>query len=272
MPRRDIVEDDRAVGRYAIGELARLSGITVRTLHHYDRIGLLTASERSPAGHRRYTGADLQRLRQVLFYRELGFGLQDILAVLADADSGAAEEHLRRQHRLLRHRQRRTEALLAAVEQEIHVRRLGIALTPEQQFSIFGTDRFTDLFTAATEQWGSDDQRNESARRSATYTVEDWREIQAEAQATIDAFAEAARSGEAASGERAMQAAEAHRMHLECWFHECPPARHRIVATAYLHSVDDRSGAFWEEIVPGFSRYVVDAIFANAERLENPSR
>ena len=60
-----------------VGEVAALAGVTVRTLHHYDRIGLLSPSGRSAAGYRLYAPADLDRLHQVLVYRELGFPLEE---------------------------------------------------------------------------------------------------------------------------------------------------------------------------------------------------
>lgn len=58
---------------YPVGQVAAFAGVTVRTLHHYDEIGLLSPSARSHAGHRRYSDSDLDRLQQILFYRELGF-------------------------------------------------------------------------------------------------------------------------------------------------------------------------------------------------------
>lgn len=58
---------------HSVGQVAGFAGVTVRTLHHYDAIGLLSPGGRSPAGHRRYVDADLDRLQQILFYRELGF-------------------------------------------------------------------------------------------------------------------------------------------------------------------------------------------------------
>jgi DNA-binding transcriptional MerR regulator len=85
------------VDGYPVGEVATLAHVSVRTLHHYDEIGLLRPSERTAAGHRRYTAADLQRLQQLRFYRELGFGLDEIAAILADPGVGA-EEHLRNRH------------------------------------------------------------------------------------------------------------------------------------------------------------------------------
>jgi MerR family transcriptional regulator, thiopeptide resistance regulator len=66
------------VDGYTVGEVARLAHVSVRTLHHYDGIGLLTPGARSAGGYRLYSESDLHRLRQVLFYRELEFGLDDL--------------------------------------------------------------------------------------------------------------------------------------------------------------------------------------------------
>ncbi|MGI8329339.1 MerR family transcriptional regulator [Actinomadura scrupuli] len=77
--------------RWSIGELAQASGLTVRALHHYDEIGLLTPGERTASGHRRYTERDLRRLYRVRALRALGLSLEEIAGVLADpADDLAA--------------------------------------------------------------------------------------------------------------------------------------------------------------------------------------
>jgi DNA-binding transcriptional MerR regulator len=112
-----------------VGEVAALAGVTVRTLHHYDRIGLLSPSGRTAAGLPPYSAADLDRLHQVLLYRELGFPLEEVATLLDDPSADPAE-HLRRQHRLLRDRLERTQAMVAAVEKEMEARQMGISLTP----------------------------------------------------------------------------------------------------------------------------------------------
>ncbi|MGV9680593.1 MerR family transcriptional regulator [Nocardia sp. NPDC003482] len=72
---------------WRIGELARETGVTVRALHHYDRLGLLTPSSRTPGGHRCYTGDDVRRLHRIVALRDFGFGLGEIADLLrADAD------------------------------------------------------------------------------------------------------------------------------------------------------------------------------------------
>ena len=67
---------------YTVQQLARLAGVSVRTLHHYDHVGLLKPSARTAAGYRQYGEADLLRLQQILFFRELDFPLTDIQAIL----------------------------------------------------------------------------------------------------------------------------------------------------------------------------------------------
>jgi len=237
--------------------------VSVRTLHHYDEIGLLVPSGRSAAGYRRYDAADLSRLRQVLFYRELGFALDDIAKILADPGV-PADDHLRRQHRMLRQRRERDQALLHAIEHEMEARKMGISLTPEEQLEVFGTTKFAEHAAEAEQRWGDTDQWRESQRRTARYTKEDWVEIKAQADANISAFADAIRAGEPADGTLAMDLAEAHRSHIARWFYDVSPEQHRGLGDLYIS--DERFYAPYEEIAPGFSQYVRDAIHANADR------
>jgi MerR family transcriptional regulator, thiopeptide resistance regulator len=83
---------------WSVGELARATGVSVRALHHYDEIGLLTPSERTAAGHRRYGDDDLRRLYRIVALRGLGLGLAEIGGVLADAGDlrAAVNEHVER--------------------------------------------------------------------------------------------------------------------------------------------------------------------------------
>ncbi|WP_433249327.1 MerR family transcriptional regulator [Streptosporangium sp. CA-135522] len=78
--------------RWSIGELARASGMTVRALHHYDRIGLLVPQERTVSGHRRYTGRDLRRLYRIRALRALGLSLEAIAGVLASVLTGQDDD------------------------------------------------------------------------------------------------------------------------------------------------------------------------------------
>src|SRR5258707_11422839 len=114
---------------YSVGQVARYAGVSVRTLHHYHEIGLLTPHGRTSVGYRRYAEPDLRRLQQVLFYRELGFPLDEIATILDDPGTDAAA-HLSRQHALLTRRVDRLRAMVASVERAMEAERMGISLTP----------------------------------------------------------------------------------------------------------------------------------------------
>ena len=248
-----------------VGEVAALAGVTVRTLHHYDRIGLLSPSGRTAAGYRQYAPADLDRLHQVLLYRELGFPLEEV-ATLLDDPSADPEAHLRRQHRLLRDRLERTKAMVAAVEKEMEARAMGIPLTPEEKFELFGESYSEDYEREAEERWGDTDAWTQSQRRTSAYTTEDWVRIKEEASEVERRFAEALRSSVPADSVAAMDLAEAHRQHITQWFYDCPPAMHAGLGRTYVE--DERFTAHYEEIAPGLAQYVSTAVQANAARQE----
>lgn len=255
------------MNEYTVGELAAMAGVSVRTLHHYDRIGLLAPSARSASGYRLYGEGDLERLRQVLFYRELDFGLDDIAAMLADSGV-TVDDHLRRQHRLFRDRIARDHALLGAIEKEIEARAMGVSLSPEEQFELFGENgpkSFGDGEWAreAEKRWGETEAWAESKRRTCAYTKEDWVRIKHEADANVAEFAAAMSAGVPAESPRAMAAAEAHRQHICRWFYDCGYDIHRCLGQMYVD--DERFTANYEQVAVGLAQYVRDAVVANAD-------
>jgi MerR family transcriptional regulator, thiopeptide resistance regulator len=254
------VDDDS----YTVGAVATLASVSVRTLHHYDQIGLLHPGARSPAGYRLYSLADLKRLQQILYYRALGFALDEITEIMSDHSADAAG-HLRRQHRLLREQISRRRDLLAAIEKEMEALQMGISLSPEEQFEIFGTDKVGGEWAEEAERrWGDTEAWRQSQRRTASYTKQDWIEIQDEATAINREFLAAMRAGAPATGERAMDVAERHRQHIGQRFYDCDHALHRCLAGMYLG--DERFGKNYEEMAPGLAQYVHDAMLANADR------
>jgi len=246
-----------------VGKVAALAGVTVRTLHHYDRIGLLSPSGRTTAGYRQYSPADLDRLHQVLLYRELGFSLEEV-ATLLDDPSADPSEHLRRQHRLLRDRLERTSAMVAAVEKEMEARQMGISLTPEERFELFGDGFSDDYEREAEERWGDTEAWAQSQRRTAAYTKEDWVRIKEEGEAVERQFAEALRSGVPADSAPAMDLAEEHRQQISRNFYDCPPEMHAGLGRMYVE--DERFTAHYEKVAPGLAQYVSTAVQANAVR------
>ncbi|GAB1692610.1 MerR family transcriptional regulator [Krasilnikovia sp. M28-CT-15] len=115
--------------------------MTVRTLHHYDEIGLLRPSTRTVAGYRAYSAADVERLREVLAYRRLGFGLREIADLVDDPATGAVA-HLRRLRALLGDQRDRAATMVTAIDRELEARTMGIRTTPEEQLKMFGAQLY----------------------------------------------------------------------------------------------------------------------------------
>ena len=251
---------------YSIGEVSRLAGVTVRTLHHYDEIGLLSPGQRSAAGYRRYRDRDLERLQQVRFYRELGFSLDEIATILDDEGADGLS-HLRRQHELLTARIERLRAMVAAVEHAMEATDMGIGLTPQERFEVFGDRDPERDADEVRERWGDTDAYRQSQRRTGRYTRADWLRIKAEGEEISAGLAAALRAGEPATGVVAMDLVERHRRHISPWFYDCSHQMQRGLGEMYL--ADPRFTANYENVEPGLARYVHDAIEANAARADD---
>ena len=141
---------------------------------------------------------------------------------------------------------------------------MGNSLTPEEQLEVFGTDKLSEYSKEAQTRWGETDAWKESQRRAAAYTKDDWVAIKREADENIAAFTEALKAGQPTTSTMAMDLAEEHRQHMSRWFYECSYEQHRGLAE--LYASDPRYGKTYDEIAPGLSQYIREAILANAER------
>lgn len=247
---------------YSAGELARLASVSVRTLHHYDHIGLLRPSGRGANGYRQYSQADAERLHRILVYRELGFGLAGIAAILDDpADAGA---HLRRQQALLARQLDRIKRMLAGVEALMSAERSGYSLGPEEMKEVFGAFDPKEYEAEVEQRWGETEAYRQSRRRTARYGKQEWQEIKAEAEQLEVRLAGALARGLAPDSPEVMDLAEAHRRHIGRWFYECSHAMHRGLGELYV--ADSRFAAHYEKRAAGLSTWFRAAIVANAER------
>jgi DNA-binding transcriptional MerR regulator len=236
--------------------------VTVRTLHHYDEIGLLSPSERSHAGYRLYTAEDLERLATIVTYRRLDLPLDEVAALLRG--DGSTLEHLRRQRDAVLHRVEELHGLVDAIDRAMEREMNEQPATREDLREVFG-DGFSDEYRAeAQERWGETDAWKQSARRTKGYTKADWERIRAEGDAVNAAFVAALESGRPATSTEAMDAAEAHRAQIDTWFYDCSHGFQRNLADMYV--ADARFTKTYEDIAPGLAQYVRDAIHANADR------
>ena len=140
----------------------------------------------------------------------------------------------------------------------------GTDLTPEEQKELFGEGFSEEYAREAEERWGDTDAWRQSRERTTRYTKDDWRRIAAEGDEITARFAALKRAGTAADAVEAMDAAEAHRAHVDRWFYDLGYPMHRGLAAMYV--ADARFTKTYDDREPGLAQYVHDAIQANADR------
>jgi len=248
---------------YRIGEVAKLAHVSVRTLHHYDALGLLNPSHRSDAGHRLYASSDLERLQAILLYKELGFGLEQIRDLMASARFDRRKA-LVAQRELVAKEVLRLQAMLGLIDQTLAAMGRGQDMSKEEMFAVFGDFDPSQYEQEVKERWGHSEAYRESARRTGRYTKEDWQRFRQEAGEITRAIASLLDAGVDADDPLAMDAAEQARLHIDRWFYPCSHEMHVCLGEMYV--ADPRYAATYEKIRPGMAQYMCDAIKANAAR------
>ncbi|WP_025681542.1 MerR family transcriptional regulator [Paenibacillus massiliensis] len=137
-----------------VKKVAKLAGISVRTLHHYDEIGLLVPNEVTTAGYRLYSEDDLARLQQILFFRELDFPLKQIQEILSSPSFDRVEA-LELQQNMLREKRRRLDVMMDTIEKTLKSTRGEITMTASEQFKgfDFGSNPYEE---EARKRWGDE--------------------------------------------------------------------------------------------------------------------
>ena len=244
---------------FGVSAVASLAGVTVRTLHHYDELGLLKPSNRSAAGYRRYTADDLARLQSILFYKELGLGLEEIAAAIR-SDGADRVAVLDKQRRMIIAERDRLDRMAQALNRAIQDERTGMKMSPQEMFEAFGDFDPSEHQAEAAERWP--DAYDTAKQRTSSYSKEQWQEATAEADAIAAGLANLLGSGAAADAADAMALAEQHRLSIDRWYYPCSKDVH--VGLAEMYVSDPRFEQYWESRAEGLARFVHDAIKANS--------
>ncbi|WP_456277773.1 MerR family transcriptional regulator [Bacillus sp. AK128] len=160
-----------------VKEVADLVGISVRTLHHYDEIGLLNPEETTEAGYRVYSDKNLETLQQILFFKELGFPLKKIKEIIDDP-SFDQQEALRMQHKMLLDKKNRLNKMIGTIEKTIQHSRGEIQMTNQEKFEGFDFSQ-NPYEQEAKEKWGDQavEAANEKVKNMTAFDQEKFNEI-----------------------------------------------------------------------------------------------
>ena len=169
-----------------ISEVAKLSGITVRTLHYYDEIELLKPSETTEAGYRMYSSEDLERLQQILFFRELDFPLNEIKEIMLNPNYDK-NEALNKHKEFLIEKRKRIDGLITLIDKTIKG-------DNNMSFKEFDNSKIEENKRKYAEEvkkrWGNTDAYKEYEKKTGSYDKNSWNTINEEMAEILKEFAD----------------------------------------------------------------------------------
>ena len=243
-----------------IGRVAELVGVSVRTLHHWDEIGLVSPSERTWSDYRVYQAADIERIQQVLLHRELGLSLAEVRAVLDDPDTDVVAQ-LDRQRAVLSERLDRLRRMIAAVDRMKEAHMSEQKLTAQQQAEILGDGWDPAWQDEAQENWGDTPEWAQSEKIKARMGVDDWKRVKEENDRLEADLAAAMTAGVQPGSEEANALAERHRASIGQWF-DITVQKQVCISRMYVQ--DPRFTAHYDERAEGLAAWLTAIIDANA--------
>lgn len=249
---------------YTVQKLAKLAGVSARTLRYYDSIGLL-APEKNESGYRVYGSAEIDRLQLILFYRELGFGLQDIAKLLDDPDFDETEALIGQRKQLLEERSR-LDLLITNVEKTISTKKGENHMADHEKFEGFKQQLVDDNEAAygkeIRDKYGDAEVDHSNAKMlgmgQAQY--EEFRRLEHD---ILEKLERALTQGEP-EGTAGQEIADLHRQWLGFTWGSYEPKAHAGLAEMYV--ADERFAAYYDRAGEGAAQYLRDAIIAYADQ------
>jgi DNA-binding transcriptional MerR regulator len=232
-----------------IKEFADFTGVSVRTLHYYDQIGLLAPAfvDRS-SGYRYYDESSLLRMQEILFYRELDFSLKSIGEILSTPhyDKNKA---LQTQKKLLTLKKERLERLILAIDD---------AVKGENVMTAFDNSEFEKYKAEAKEKWGNTDAYKEHTAKTKDYSTDKWNALSGEMDAIMAAFAQSMRNGDAADSAVAQDCVKRLQSHITEHYYRC--TKQILAGLGQMYVADDRFRQNIDKHADGTAAFVSQAI------------
>lgn len=246
---------------YTINKMAQLAGVTLRTLRYYDKIGLLTPSARTDAGYRLYSDKDVERLQQILFFRELDFPLAKIKEILNDP-SFVRKEALRIQADFLKKRAERYLKLAQLAQETLSNLEGETNMANTDLFSGFDYDKMMEeqkqYEAEVKERWGNTDPYRISKERTANYTKEDWERINKIQMANLKELCDLYNTKVPHDDPRVQAVVEKAYKFIHDTFYPCTLEMLSCMGNMYI--ADKRFTAYYEKFAPGLAAFYNEAI------------
>lgn len=202
-------------GFKTVKEVSELAGVSIRTLHYYDEIGLLHATQLTDAGYRLYSEENLLTLQQILFLKEMGFELKKIKEIMENEHYDQAQA-LMKQRKLLKLKEERIQGIIKLIDAQLENKHT-VDLTVFNKKEIENMQN--EYEKEARERWGSSEAYKQSEKKTKAYTKEDWNKVTEEANTIFKAFAQ--HVGEPVESNEVQQLVGAWQKHISKYFYDC---------------------------------------------------
>lgn len=248
---------------YTVQKLAQLAGVSGRTLRHYDHIGLLKPRRVNTSGYRIYGMEEVDRLQQILFFRELAFPLEEIKKIMDSPEFSVEAALLRHREHLLAERERLDE-LVQTIERSLAARRGEVEMTDTEKFA--GLKK--QLLEENEKQYGKEIREKygeetveASNRKFAGLTGEQYTQLQETATRIVDLLKEAMDGGESPEDQEGLAIAELHKEWLHLTWPSYSKEAHRGLGDMYV--MDERFTKYYDGPAgTGAAQFLRDAIYA----------
>ncbi|UOE56249.1 MerR family transcriptional regulator [Bacillus sp. CMF12] len=244
---------------YTVQKLAQLAGVSSRTLRYYDEIGILKPARTNSSGYRIYGQQEVDRLQQILFYRELGISLDQIKEIIT-APAFDAADALREHREKLLEKRKQLDLLITNVEKTIASAEGRTTMSDKEKFVGFKKKMIEDN----EEQYGKeirekygDETVDKSNAKLMNMTQEEYMAVTKLSEQVNSTLAQAMETGDPA-GELAQRAADLHKQWITFYWSEYSKEAHAGLAEMYV--ADERFKAYYDKIGPGAAEFLRDAI------------
>ncbi len=246
---------------YTVNQVAQLAGVTLRTLRYYDKIGLLTPYARTEAGYRIYSPEDVEKLQQILFFRELDFPLARIREILNNP-SFDRRDALRMQADYLEKRAARYLNLSQLARETLKNLEGGNKMAKKDMFAGFDYDQMLEeqkqYEDEVKERWGKTDAYKESMAKTAKYTKEDWERINGAQMQNLKDLCDLYNAKVSHDDLQVQEVVGRSRKFISDNFYQCSVEVFSGLGQMYV--TDERFTAYYDKYAPGLAAYYNDAI------------
>ncbi|GAA0181506.1 MerR family transcriptional regulator [Clostridium sediminicola] len=235
-----------------VKQVAKLTGITVRTLHYYDEIGLLVPSNISQAGYRLYDDENLQRLQQILFFREIDFGLKDIKETI-DNPNFDKTKALEKHKELLELKRDRMDRLIELVNKTLE----GEKKMSFKEFDMKEIKRVQEKYKEEVEErWGGTEAYKESERKTSKYGKEEWEEISKDSERIYKGFID--NMDKEVSSPEVQNYVKEWKNHITKYFYNC--TKEILAGLGQMYIADERFTKNIDKYGEGLAEFMSKAI------------